>query len=50
MKNKRWGDVILIAVLLMAALALFSLFIWNQESGAGVVVAVDGKEIARYSL
>lgn len=50
MKKKRWGDVILIAVLLSVALVLFSLFIWNQDSGAGVIVAVDGKEIARYAL
>ena len=50
MKKRRWGDIILIVVLLNAALVLFRLFIWNQDSGAGVVVAVDGKEIARYSL
>lgn len=50
MRKKRLGDVILVAALLAVSLLLFSLFVWNRGGGAGFTVAVDGKEIARYSL
>ena len=50
MRNLKRGDLLLIAGLLLLTLTLFFLFIWNQDTGAAVVVAVDGKEVARYSL
>ena len=50
MSKKRLGDIILVAALLLISLVLFSLFVWNRDDGAEVVVAVNGAEIARYSL
>ena len=46
-KAKR--DVILIAALLLISVLLF-VFLHRNEVGAGVVVKVEGEEIARYSL
>lgn len=46
-KAKR--DVILIAALLLISVLLF-VFLHHNEVGAGVVVKVEGEEIARYSL
>lgn len=43
-------DIILIASILAVAIALFLLVELTKEEGAGVVVKVDGVEIAEYSL
>ncbi len=43
-------DIILIAGILLAALALFLVFELTKEEGARVVIRVDGKEVAQYSL
>ena len=43
-------DIILIASILIVALTAFLLVELSKEEGARVVVAVDGKEIATYSL
>ncbi len=49
-KNKKaLRDVIFIASLLLISLLLF-VFLHSNEAGAGVVVKVEGVEIARYSL
>ena len=48
-RNLIW-DVCLIAGFLLLALGLYLYLGTNQEAGAGVVVAVNGEEIARYSL
>lgn len=49
-KNKKaLRDVILIASLLLISVLLF-VFLHSNEVGAGVVVKVEGEEIARYSL
>ena len=52
MKNgkKSLWDVLLIGGCLLLAAVLFLVFRFGQESGAGVVVRVDGEEVARYSL
>jgi len=42
-------DIILIAALLILAVLLF-VFLRSHELGAGVIVRVEGVEIARYSL
>ena len=42
-------DVIFIAALLIISALLF-IFLHHNEAGAGVVVRVEGNEIARYSL
>lgn len=43
-------DIILIASILAVAIALFLIVELTKEEGAGVVVKVDGVEIAEYSL
>ena len=43
-------DIILIASILIVAIASFLFIELGKEEGARVVVAVDGKEIATYSL
>lgn len=48
-RNHIW-DVCLIVGCLLLALVLYFWLGVNQESGAGVIVAVNGEEVARYSL
>lgn len=48
-RNHIW-DICLIGGCLLLALVLYFWLGTNRESGAGVVVAVNGREIARYSL
>ena len=48
-RNHIW-DICLVGGCLLLALVLYLWLGSNQESGAGVVVAVNGQEIARYSL
>ena len=43
-------DIILIASILVIAIAFFLIVELTKEEGAGVVVKVDGVEVARYSL
>lgn len=43
-------DIILIASILVVAIALFLIVELTKEAGAGVVVKVDGVEVAEYSL
>ena len=43
-------DLLLIGGLLLAALLLYLLLSAGQERGGSVVVAVEGEEVARYSL
>lgn len=43
-------DIILIASILAVAIALFLIVELTKEEGAGVVVKVDGVEVAEYSL
>ena len=43
-------DIILIASVLIVAIALYLVVELTKKEGAGVVVTVDGKEVARYSL
>jgi len=43
-------DIILICAFLLIAAALFLIFFLGAEEGAGVVVKVNGVEIAHYSL
>ncbi len=43
-------DIILIAAILLVAAALFLVLEMTKEEGARVVVKVDGKEVAEYSL
>ena len=50
MRKKHLGDLILVIALIAVSAVLFALFVWNGDEGSGIVVAVDGKEIARYSL
>ena len=47
--KKALRDVIFIAALLLVSAVLF-VFLHNNEEGAGVLVRVEGEEIARYSL
>ena len=47
--KKALHDVIFIAALLLVSAVLF-VFLHNNEEGAGVLVRVEGVEIARYSL
>ena len=48
--KKRLADIAIIAGLLLLAAVLFFLYFNKGEEGAGVIVRVDGVEIARYSL
>lgn len=48
--KKRPWDALLIGGLLVLSAVLFLVFHWGQEGGAGVIVRVDGEEVARYSL
>ena len=48
--KKRLADICIIAGLLILAGVLFFLYFNKGEEGAGVIVRVDGVEIARYSL
>ena len=48
--KKRLADIAIIAGLLLLAAVLFFLYFSKGEEGAGVIVRVDGVEIARYSL
>lgn len=43
-------DLILIGAILAVAVILFAVFTLIKEDGAYVIVRVDGKEIAKYSL
>lgn len=43
-------DIILIASILVVAIAFFLIVELTKEEGAGVVVKVDGVEVAEYSL
>lgn len=43
-------DIILISSILAVAIALFLIVELTKEEGAGVVVKVDGNEVAEYSL
>ena len=43
-------DIILIASILIVAIAFFLIVELTKEEGAGVVVKVDGTEVAEYSL
>ena len=43
-------DIILIASILVIAIAFFLVVELTKEEGAGVVVKVDGVEVAEYSL
>ncbi len=43
-------DIILIASILLIAIAFFLIVELTKEEGAGVVVKVDGVEVAEYSL
>ena len=43
-------DIILIASILIVAIAFFLIVELTKEEGAGVVVKVDGIEVAEYSL
>ena len=43
-------DIILIASILVIAIAFFLIVELTKEEGAGVVVKVDGIEVAEYSL
>lgn len=49
MKKHLW-DVLLIGSCLALALVLFLTSHFGQEGGAGVIVRVEGEEVARYSL
>ena len=48
--GKRIWDLALIGFCLVLAAVLFLPMLLDREAGAGVVVAVDGAEVARYSL
>ena len=48
--KKRLADIAIIAGLLLLAAVLFFLYFSKGEEGSGVIVRVDGVEIARYSL
>lgn len=48
--GKRFWDLALIGFCLVLAAVLFLPMLLDREAGAGVVVAVDGAEVARYSL
>ena len=48
-RNHIW-DACLIGGCLLLALVMYLWLGANQESGAGVIVAVNGEEVARYSL
>ena len=48
--KKRFWDLALIGGCLLLAALLFLPMLLSSETGAGVVVAVDGREVARYSL
>ena len=49
-RKKRLTDVLIIAALLLLAVLLLLFYFRKGNEGAGVVVRVDGVEIARYSL
>ncbi len=49
-KKKVRNDIILAAVLLLSALAVFMVFRLTMRPGAYVLAAYDGEEIGRYSL
>ena len=48
--KKRFWDIALIGGCLVLAAVLFLVFSFGREAGAGVIVRVDGEEVARYSL
>lgn len=48
--KKLLADAAVIAALLLLAAVLLFLYFGRGEKGAGVIVRVDGTEIARYSL
>ena len=50
MKKIRRADVILIVTLLILSVGLYFLMVHNRKDGQGVIVSVDGQEIARYAL
>jgi hypothetical protein len=43
-------DIILIGSILLISVALFLVIQLNKEPGAGVIVRIDGNEVAKYSL
>ena len=48
--KKNFADVILILSLLVVGLSVFLIVTLTRDSGADVIVTVDGEEVARYSL
>lgn len=48
--KKRFWDVLLIGGCLLLAAVLFLVSHLGREAGAGVIVRVEGEEVARYSL
>ena len=51
LENKKLcSDIILVAVLLVISLSVFLIVFLNREAGATVIVSVDGKRVAEYSL
>ena len=50
MNKKTRNDIILICVLLVVALTAVMIFTMRSKEGDFVVVVLEGKEIARYSL
>lgn len=55
MKKKLFGgklpaDVLLIAAMLLLAGVLYLIFVMNGTAAEGVVVRIDGEDVARYSL
>ena len=49
-RKKHLWDTVLIGGCLALAAVLFLVFSVGREAGAGVIVRVDGEEVARYSL
>ncbi len=49
-KNKGLWDLLVIGGCLAAAGLLFLIFSFGRTPGAGVIVRVEGEEVARYSL
>lgn len=49
-KKKYRLDIIVIAAILLASIALLLIMTLTREEGAAVVVEIDGKTVATYSL
>ncbi len=51
LENKKLlSDIILVGVLLIVSLSVFLIFFIGRVEGSTVVVSVDGKQVAEYSL